>query len=113
VGINHLGALILPNAATAFGVFSSVSSSRTLPLEYEESARVGRGHPVHGSLADRLPFPCQRWPPGRPLTFLEFVESFLWPLIAVDSQNEILPLGAADISECHNTQMATFSWRPM
>ena len=40
VGINHIGALILPNAATAFGIFFLRQFFRTLPLEYEESARV-------------------------------------------------------------------------
>ena len=40
VGINHIGALILPNAATAFGIFFLRQFFRTLPIEYEESARV-------------------------------------------------------------------------
>src|SRR6266566_4511795 len=40
VGINHLGALILPNAATAFGIFFLRQFFKTLPVEYEESARV-------------------------------------------------------------------------
>ena len=45
VGINHLGALIVPNAATAFGVFFLRQFFRTLPAEYEESAReIGRAH---------------------------------------------------------------------
>ena len=40
VGINHIGALILPNGATAFGVFFLRQFFRTLPIEYEEAARV-------------------------------------------------------------------------
>ena len=40
VGIDHIGALILPNAATAFGIFFLRQFFRTLPIEYEESARV-------------------------------------------------------------------------
>ncbi|HEY3880969.1 MAG TPA: carbohydrate ABC transporter permease [Trebonia sp.] len=40
VGINTIGALILPNAATAFGIFFMRQFFKTLPLEYEESARV-------------------------------------------------------------------------
>lgn len=39
-GFNHTGALILPNAATAFGIFFLRQFFRTLPIEYEESARV-------------------------------------------------------------------------
>src|SRR6202007_620445 len=33
VGINHLGALILPNAATAFGIFFLLQVFRTRPLD--------------------------------------------------------------------------------
>ena len=39
-GIGHIGALIVPNAATAFGVFFLRQFFRTLPIEYEEAARV-------------------------------------------------------------------------
>src|SRR5690349_14440129 len=35
VGIDHIGALILPNAATAFGIFFLRQFFRTLPIEYE------------------------------------------------------------------------------
>ena len=60
VGINHIGALILPNAATAFGIFFLRQFFRTLPLEYEESARVdgARRLTVLGGS-------CCRWPPRR------------------------------------------------
>src|SRR5262249_26305371 len=40
VGINHIGSLILPYASTAFGVFFLRQFFRTLPVEYEEAARV-------------------------------------------------------------------------
>ena len=64
VGINHIGALILPNAATAFGIFFLRQFFRTLPLEYEESARVDGArrlsvlvvapHGVHGGQEEWL-----------------------------------------------------------
>ena len=60
VGINHLGALILPNAATAFGIFFLRQFFRTLPVEYEESARVDGA-----SRAQRARFRRPR-PPLRP-----------------------------------------------
>ena len=39
-GVGHIGSLIVPNAATAFGVFFLRQFFRTLPIEYEEAARV-------------------------------------------------------------------------
>ena len=53
VGIDHIGALILPNAATAFGIFFLRQFFRTLPLEYEESARVDGASRLHRAVEDR------------------------------------------------------------
>ena len=53
VGIGHIGALILPNAATAFGVFFLRQFFRTLPIEYEEAARVDGASRLTVLLADR------------------------------------------------------------
>jgi multiple sugar transport system permease protein len=62
VGINHIGALILPNAATAFGVFFLRQFFRTLPLEYEESARVDGASRLTVLVRIVLPLPSPRWP---------------------------------------------------
>ena len=40
LGINHLGALMLPNLATAFGIFFLRQFFQTMPVELEEAARV-------------------------------------------------------------------------
>ncbi len=40
LGINHLGALMLPNLATAFGIFFLRQFFQTVPVELEEAARV-------------------------------------------------------------------------
>ena len=38
--IDHLGALILPNLATAFGIFLLRQFFQTVPVELEEAARI-------------------------------------------------------------------------
>ena len=70
VGINHLGALILPNAATAFGIFFLRQFFRTLPLEYEESARVDGAGAWHRTL--RIVVPLLR-PTIVNLVILDFI----------------------------------------
>ena len=38
--IDHLGALIVPNLASVFGIFMLTQFFRTLPIELEEAARI-------------------------------------------------------------------------
>ena len=40
LGIDHIGALMLPNLATAFGIFFLRQFFQTVPVELEEAARV-------------------------------------------------------------------------
>ena len=40
LGIDHIGALMLPNLATAFGIFFLRQFFLTIPVELEEAARV-------------------------------------------------------------------------
>ena len=40
LGIDHIGALMLPNLATAFGIFFLRQFFMTVPVELEEAARV-------------------------------------------------------------------------
>jgi multiple sugar transport system permease protein len=105
VGINHLGALILPNAATAFGVFFLRQFFRTLPAEYEESARVDGANRLSVLWRIVLPLSLPALATLAALTFLDSWNSFLWPLIAVDSQNEMtLPLGLQTFQSAHSTE---------
>jgi multiple sugar transport system permease protein len=105
VGINHLGALILPYAATAFGVFFLRQFFKTLPIEYEESARVEGASRFTVLWRIVLPLSLPALATLAALTFLESWNSFLWPLIVVDSQNEMtLPLGLQTFQTAHNTQ---------
>src|SRR6516225_4390266 len=105
VGIDHLGALILPNAATAFGIFFLRQFFRTLPIEYEESARVDA--PQHLKVLWRivLPLSIPALATLAALTFLDSWNNFLWPLIVVSSNNQMtLPLGLATFQGAHATE---------
>jgi multiple sugar transport system permease protein len=105
VGINHIGALILPNAATAFGVFFLRQFFRTLPLEYEESARVDGASRLKVLWRIVLPLSAPALATLAALTFIDSWNSFLWPLIAVDSTNQMtLPLGLATFQGAHSTE---------
>jgi multiple sugar transport system permease protein len=105
VGINHIGALILPNAATAFGIFFLRQFFRTLPLEYEESARVDGAGRLKVLWRIVLPLAVPALATLAALTFLDSWNNFLWPLIAVTSTSQMtLPLGLATFQGGHQTE---------
>jgi multiple sugar transport system permease protein len=105
VGINHIGALILPNAATAFGIFFLRQFFRTLPLEYEESARVDGASRLTVLVKIVLPLATPALATLAALTFLDSWNNFLWPLIAITSTNQMtLPLGLATFQGAHATE---------
>ena len=105
VGINHIGALILPNAATAFGIFFLRQFFRTLPLEYEESARVDGASRLKVLIRIVLPLATPALATLAALTFLDSWNNFLWPLIVVTSTNQMtVPLGLATFQGAHATE---------
>jgi multiple sugar transport system permease protein len=105
VGINHLGALILPNAATAFGIFFLRQFFRTLPVEYEESARVDGASRLTVLFRIVLPLATPALATLTALTFLDSWNNFLWPLIAITSTSQMtLPLGLATFQGAHATE---------
>jgi len=105
VGINHIGALIVPNAASAFGVFFLRQFFRTLPIEYEESARVDGAGRLKVLWKIVLPLSVPALATLAALTFLDSWNSFLWPLIAVNSTSQMtLPLGLATFQGAHQTE---------
>jgi multiple sugar transport system permease protein len=105
VGIDHLGALILPNAATAFGIFFLRQFFRTLPVEYEESARVDGASRLRVLWRIVLPLSAPALATLAALTFLDSWNNFLWPLIAVTSTGQMtLPLGLAMFQGAHQTE---------
>jgi multiple sugar transport system permease protein len=105
VGINHIGALILPNAATAFGIFFLRQFFKTLPVEYEESARVDGASRLKVLWRIVLPLSAPALATLAALTFLDSWNNFLWPLIAVTSTSQMtLPLGLATFQGAHQTE---------
>jgi len=105
VGIDHLGALILPNAATAFGIFFLRQFFRTLPVEYEESARVDGANRLKVLWRIVLPLSLPALATLAALTFLDSWNNFLWPLIAVTTTDKMtLPLGLATFQGAHSTE---------
>jgi multiple sugar transport system permease protein len=105
VGIDHIGALILPNAATAFGIFFLRQFFRTLPIEYEESARVDGASRLKVLWRIVLPLSLPALATLAALTFLDSWNNFLWPLIVVTSTDQMtLPLGLATFQGAHATE---------
>ncbi len=104
-GIGHIGSLIVPNAATAFGVFFLRQFFRTLPIEYEEAARVDGATRMTVLLRIVLPLSAPALATLAALTFLDSWNNFLWPLIAINSPSEMtLPLGLATFQGAHSTE---------
>ena len=104
-GIGHIGALIVPNAATAFGVFFLRQFFRTLPIEYEEAARVDGASRLKVLLKVVLPLSAPALATLAALTFLDSWNNFLWPLIAINSTGaSTLPLGLATFQGAHSTE---------
>ena len=105
VGIDHIGALILPNAATAFGIFFLRQFFRTLPLEYEESARVDGASRLKVLWRIVLPLATPALATLAALTFLDSWNNFLWPLIVITSTNQMtIPLGLSTFQGAHSTE---------
>jgi putative chitobiose transport system permease protein len=96
---NSLLALVLPQAATAFGIFLLRQSFLSVPRELEEAARMDGCSPL-GEWWNVL------IPAARPdlitlgmLTFIGTWSDFLWPLIIVDEPKiYTLPLGLQQLA---------------
>jgi multiple sugar transport system permease protein len=120
LGIDHLGALIVPNMATAFGIFLLRQFFLTIPVELEEAARIDGTSRLGVLFKIVLPLSMPAMATLAALTFLDSWNSFLWPLIVINSQDHMtLPLGLTTFQGSHNTQWAllmagnVFSLLPM
>jgi multiple sugar transport system permease protein len=96
LGIDHIGALMLPNLATAFGIFFLRQFFMTVPVELEEAARVD-GTSRLGVLF-KMVLPLS-------LTVLTSWNDFLWPLIVITSQDQMtIPLGLSYFQGAHRVK---------
>ncbi|CAN5241885.1 carbohydrate ABC transporter permease [soil metagenome] len=102
LGIDHIGALMLPNLATAFGIFFLRQFFQTIPVELEEAARVDGTSRFGVLLKIVLPLSLPAMSTLAALTVLTSWNSFLWPLIVVTSQDQMtIPLGLSYFQGAH------------
>jgi multiple sugar transport system permease protein len=97
--------LILPTIASAFGTFLLRQAFLTLPKELEEAAFVdGAGHwTVFTRIA--VPLAAPALATFGIFAFMASWNSFLWPLVIVNSQELMtLPLGLANLHGQYTTQ---------
>jgi multiple sugar transport system permease protein len=104
LGINHLGALMLPNLATAFGIFFLRQFFQTVPVELEEAARVDGTSRIGVLFKIVLPLSMPAMSTLAALTILTSWNDFLWPLIVITSQDQMtVPLGLSYFQGAHST----------
>lgn len=102
LGIDHVGALMLPNLATAFGIFFLRQFFQTVPVELEEAARVDGTSRIGVLIKIVLPLSLPAMSTLAALTVLTSWNSFLWPLIVVTSQDQMtIPLGLSYFQGAH------------
>ena len=102
--IDSLGALILPNLVTPFGIFLMRQFFRTLPVELEEAARIDGCSRLGTLVRVVLPLSGPALATLAVITFLYSWNDFLWPLIAIQSENHMtLQLGLSSFQGAHAT----------
>jgi multiple sugar transport system permease protein len=104
--IDHLGALIVPNLVSVFGIFMLTQFFRTLPIELEEAARIDGASRL--SILLRIVVPLSL-PALATLAVIQFMwtwNDFLWPLVTILTNQDAftLQLGLATFQGAHNTQ---------
>lgn len=96
---NTLLALILPNAATAFGIFLLRQSFLAVPLELEEAARMDGCSPIGEWWNVLIPAAKADLITLGMFVFIGTWGDFLWPLVILDDPNlYTLPLGLQQLS---------------
>ena len=103
--IDHLGALIVPNLVTAFGVFLMRQFFISLPPDLEEAGRIDGAEPA-ADVFRKILLPLMGPPIATLaiLTFLSIWNDFLWPLVAIQSpQNMTMQLGLSTFQGAHLT----------
>lgn len=103
--VDSYAALIIPFAFTAFGTFLLRQFFLTIPLEYEEAARIdgaSRFRTLWSILLPQLRAPLSVL---GVFSFIGYYNSYLWPLIIINSQLlATVPLGLSMFTGEHGTQ---------
>jgi multiple sugar transport system permease protein len=104
LGIDTLGALILPNLVTVFGIFMLRQFFRTLPIELEEAARIDGASRLGVLFKIILPLSAPALATLAALTFLASWNDFIWPLVVIQSPEHMtVQLGLATFQGAHQT----------
>jgi multiple sugar transport system permease protein len=102
--IDSLGALILPNLVTPFGIFLMRQFFRTLPIDLEEAARIDGCSRLGTLFRVVLPLSGPALATLAVITFLYSWNDFLWPLIVIQSDSHMtLQLGLSTFQGAHAT----------
>jgi multiple sugar transport system permease protein len=102
--IDSLGALILPNLVTPFGIFLMRQFFRTLPIDLEEAARIDGCSRLGTLFRIVLPLSGPALATLAVITFLYTWNDFLWPLIVIQSDSHMtLQLGLSTFQGAHAT----------
>jgi multiple sugar transport system permease protein len=102
--VDSLGALILPNLVTPFGIFLMRQFFRTLPIELEEAARIDGCSRLGVLVRIVLPLSGPALATLAVITFLWNWNDFLWPLVVIQSEsNMTLQLGLSTFQGAHST----------
>jgi multiple sugar transport system permease protein len=102
--IDSLGALILPNLVTPFGIFLMRQFFRTLPIDLEEAARIDGCSRLGVLFRIVLPLSGPALATLAVITFLNTWNDFLWPLVAIQSTSHMtLQLGLSTFQGAHAT----------
>ncbi|RSM72552.1 ABC transporter permease [Actinoplanes sp. ATCC 53533] len=104
--VDSYPSLIFPWAFTAFGTFLMRQFFRTIPYELEEAARVDGAGPGRTFLRIVLPLARPALAVLAVFTFLNYWNSYLWPLIAINDYASLgtLPIGLASFSSQTGTR---------
>ncbi|MFF7293644.1 carbohydrate ABC transporter permease [Microbacterium sp. NPDC008134] len=92
--------LIFPWAFTAFGTFLMRQFFRGIPFELEEAARVDGAGPIRTFVQVVLPLAGSALAVLAVFTFMNYWNSYLWPLITVNDYSQLgtLPIGLASFA---------------
>jgi multiple sugar transport system permease protein len=102
--VDSLGALIVPNLATAFGIFLLRQFFRTLPVELEEAARIDGASRLGVLFKIVLPLSGPVLATLAVVQFLWMWNDFLWPLITLYTPTHYtLQVGLTTFQGAHQT----------
>jgi len=102
--IDHLGALIVPNLVSAFGVFMMRQFFLALPPDLEEAGRMDGASRLGVFVKILLPLMGPALATLAILTFLSIWNDFLWPLVVIQTpENMTMQLGLSTFQGAHLT----------